>query len=266
MVQTPRFAPSTIDAVRSFVGDPPTLIDGLFVAKGRIGVRLARTALGLLWLFGFCLPACTQERPAPTPSSAAATAGSEQTNVASLNQSNCPSRPIAGADTAVNIAVTLDPDTLWRPRGGEVHFTVSSRNGGMVAVQAIQVCMGWSPRLGEQPTPDKLHDLRPSPLVRSLSMGGSGAGFGAIVPNLPSVPSPWVLNGGVTYTAAFTVPVADMVVAVTLGDGTKSLVLLPVGVTSVVYAVVVVALCVAGGWALPIAGGVLNRNGRGNAG
>jgi hypothetical protein len=33
---------------------------------------------------------------------------------------------------------------------------------------------------------------------------------------------------------------------VTLGDGTKSLVLLPVGVTSVVYAVVVVALCVAG--------------------
>jgi hypothetical protein len=230
------------------------MTEASFAAKDRVCLRHARIVLGLLLLCGFCLPAWTQETPAPAPTpptASKANAGPENTAIASPDRNNCPSRPVAGVENPVNVMVALDPDTLWRPRGGEVHFTINSRNGGTVAVQAVQVCMGWSLPFGERPASGVSHALSPSPLVRSISAGGSAAVFGAMVPNLPSVPSPWpfhLLDGGdLTYTAAYTVPVADMVVAVTLGDGTtKALVLLPVGVTSVIYAVVLVALCVVG--------------------
>jgi hypothetical protein len=45
------------------------------------------------------------------------------------------------------VVVTLDPDTPWRPRGVEVRFTVSSKNGGAVAIRRVQVCFGWASSL-----------------------------------------------------------------------------------------------------------------------
>jgi hypothetical protein len=233
----------------SFISKRIASVVGSILSKNAL--RHAGIVLGLLLLCGFCLPAWTQETPAPSPPTASkVNAGPEQTAVASPDRNSCPPRPIAGVDNALNVVVALDPDTLWRPRGGEVHFTISSRNGGTVAVAEVQVCMGWSFPFGERTASGVSHDLSPSPLVRSVSAGGSAAVFGAMVPNLTSVPSLWpfhlLAGGDLTYTAADTVPVADMVVAVTLGDGTKALVLLPVGVTSVIYAVVLVAICVVG--------------------
>ncbi|MGX7709342.1 hypothetical protein [Methylobacterium sp. Gmos1] len=163
----------------------------------------------------------------------------------------CPTRPAAGLSQSGDVLITLDPDTLWRPRGGEVHFKIEAgKSGSTIAIQKVQVCLGWS----RSPASDRRtlavpHDLFPSPIVRPIAKDGSGASFGATVPDLKSVPSPWLYWGAVPdvgMTAIDTVPVADMVVVVTLADGKTAEFLLPVGVTSVSYAVGVVAVCLFG--------------------
>jgi hypothetical protein len=165
---------------------------------------------------------------------------------AGTQEPGCPARPAAGIGDTSNIVVALHPDNLWRPRGGEVRFIVSGGTGGTIAVKSVQVCMGWA--FADHPAAAVVHDLLPSPVVRSIAASGSEAQFGAIVPFLARVPNPWpfqLLSGAdVPFTAAMTVPIADMVVAVTLADGRNTLVLLPVGVTSTIYAIVLVIICI----------------------
>ena len=195
--------------------------------------RASSIALLGLWLAGLASQAMAQGQAPAQPS-----------------KEDCPTRPISGVSETGGVVVTLDPGTLWRPRGGEVQFTASSRDGATLSVQRIQVCIGWSSSLDNGAAPSVSHALSPAPDVRSISAGGSTATFGATVPNLAPIPSYWPLRvasrSDVGFTGVMTVPVADMVVAVTLADGTKAVQMLPVGVTSVTYAIVIAGFCIAG--------------------
>jgi len=157
---------------------------------------------------------------------------------------NCPARPPLAEGAPSGILVELDPDTLWRPRGSEVRFTIRNP-GGTVAVSRIRVCFGWT-------SPDGAfrnnQALVGSPLVRSVSNSTGVIEYGAVVPLLRPIPnSDWWPRRAFSstpyiFSGAFTVPVADMVVEVTMAEGPVVVTTTEVGVTNVAVACVVVAV------------------------
>lgn len=157
---------------------------------------------------------------------------------------NCPTRPAAGEAGSSNIVIDVDPDTMWRPRGAEVRFTVRSP-GGPVAVTKVRVCFGWT-------APDNahqsIHNLMGSPQVRSVTNPTGVTTYAAFVPMLPSVPNkhwwPARLFADAPYgfTGGETVPVADMVVEVTTASGEIIVSQDQIGVTNVAVAWGVVAI------------------------
>jgi len=216
-----------------------------------IGFKPIGILLALTLLLGLGAAARAADAPDASKPSVAAPAPSLVTpDKDQAGAPACPPRPPAGVDTASKVSITLDSDTLWRPRGSEVRFTISGVNLGTIAIQKIQVCMGWQRASPEQSSAPDLHNLIASPVVQSISAKVTEAVFGAIVPDLPPACYPWpfhLLSGcEVPFTAAMTVPVADMVVAVTLaGASEPSVVVLAVGVTYEKYAFVLAVLCVA---------------------
>ena len=165
------------------------------------------------------------------------------------NYSTCPARPEPGFSDATDVIVTLDRSSIWRPRGGEVQFTVGSRSGKSADVVGVHVCLGWSLPPSASQVRTALHALIPAPIVRSIQSNEGGALYGAVIPDLPSVGTPWTRWGRmleVGYSAFYTVPVADMVLVVATTGGKTVTLLFPVGVTSVLYALFVVALCFGG--------------------
>jgi hypothetical protein len=163
---------------------------------------------------------------------------------------NCPPRPPLAQGAPSAIIVELDPNTLWRPRGAEVRFTIRNP-GGTVGVTKVRVCFGWSSPDGEF---RKNQNLVGSPEVRSLSNDTGAVEYGAVVPTLRGIPSSdwWprrVFSSTLyTFTGVFTVPVADMVVEVTTTSGEVVVTATQVGVTNAVVAWVVVAVVAAGVW------------------
>jgi hypothetical protein len=163
---------------------------------------------------------------------------------------NCPARPPLAEGAPSAVVVELDPNTLWRPRGSEVRFTVRNP-GGSVSVTKVRVCFGWS---SSDAAFRKSQVLIGSPQVRSVSNDSGAVEYGALVPILRPVPdSAWwprriFSSTPYIFTGAFTVPVADMVVEVTTTAGVVPVVsATQVGVTdaSVAWAVVAaVALAV----------------------
>ncbi len=158
---------------------------------------------------------------------------------------NCPARPPVAQGAPSNIVVELDPDTLWRPRGGEVRFTIRGP-GAAVVVKQVRVCFGWS-NPGGPFRPEQV--LIGSPQVRSVSSDNGATEYGAVVPRPPAVPKAdwWPRRAFVdtpyVFTAVGMVPVADMVVEATLADGAPPVVVvLQVGITSGVVAGAIVAL------------------------
>jgi hypothetical protein len=139
---------------------------------------------------------------------------------------------------------------LWRPRGGEVRFTISNP-GGTVGVSKVRVCFGWSSSDGEF---RKRQDLMGSPQVRSVSNDSGTVEYGAVVPGLHRVPAnDWwprriVSSSSYVFTGVFIVPVADMVVEVTTASGQVIVTATQVGITSAIVAWVVVAVVGAGIW------------------
>ena len=174
-------------------------------------------------------------RPAPPPAPAAAPA------VASPG--NCNSE-IAGARLGPpsSYVVELDPDTLWRPRGTEVRFTIGSTTGTAPQVKRVLVCFRWEPEHAQAAQPG----YTSSPLVRSVPNADGLIEYGALVPGLPA-PSRHGSGadhvGAVAYTAVDTVPVADMQILVELSDDSWFAVVLPVGVTSVHTALAILVVC-----------------------
>jgi hypothetical protein len=185
----------------------------------------------------------TPRPPAQTPGSPTAAAPPQQ-------QQDCPARPPLAEGAPSSIVVALDPNTLWRPRGSEVRFTISNP-GGAVSVTKVRVCFGWSSPDGEF---RRNQVLIGSPAVRSVGTDNGSVAYGAVVPRLQRIPDgdwwPRRLFATTPYifTGMFIVPVADMVVEVTTGGGQPVVVTATqVGVTSVIVAwlvVVAVALLV----------------------
>jgi hypothetical protein len=150
--------------------------------------------------------------------------------------------------------VQLDSDTLWRPRGAEVRFTMGGTSGSPPQVKRVLACFRWE--LAHQVPGYAGSDYTPSPLIRSVPNAAGLIEYGALVPELPDA-NRWgnAPNGAgaVQYTAVYTVPVADMQVLVELIDGSWFAVVLPVGITNVPTALIVLS-----GFAL-IAGIILWR-------
>ncbi len=172
---------------------------------------------------------------------------SEPRNSLSTPETKCPQRPEAGIGNASTMIVALASDTLWRPRGSEVRFTVNN-SGQTAVVQQVRVCFGWS-SAAAQAEGDAFHALQASPIVRSVASSDGVPTYGAVMPALVDTAQPWWNRfrgpNKLLYSALFTVPLADMVVEVTpagAGAGASTIVVLPVGVTSVRYASVLVLL------------------------
>ena len=178
----------------------------------------------------------------PLQMDVASQAGTQAGSKPGLSE-NCPDRPPAAQGAPSAIVVQLDPDTLWRPRGAEVRFTISGP-GGPVGVAKVRVCFGWS-------SPDgafrQSQALIGSPQVRSIANNTGSVEYGAAVPLLRPVPnSLWwprriIASTPYVFTGVFTVPVSDMVVEVTTTSGAVVVSATQVGITDVVVAWVVVA-------------------------
>ncbi len=154
-------------------------------------------------------------------------------------------REIAGARIGApsDIVIQLDPDTLWRPRGTEVRFTISGSSGSPPHVRRVLACFRWSmayavPKVGDL-------GYTPSPLVRSVPNTDGLIEYGALVPSLPGADRFGMgptHQGAVEYMAVYTVPVADMQILVELDNGWVAVVL-PVGITNVPTALAVLLVC-----------------------
>ncbi len=157
---------------------------------------------------------------------------------------NCPARPPIAEGAPSSLIVELDPDTLWRPQGGEVRFTIRNP-GGTVAVSKVRVCFGWSSPDGEDHAD---HGLIGSPQVRAVTNTTGAVEYGAMVPLLSRVPaSEWMGHqvravSQYVFTGGFTVPVADMVVEVTPAGGTPVVTTVEVGITTVIVASIMVLI------------------------
>jgi hypothetical protein len=104
-------------------------------------------------------------------------------------QTKCPLRPEAGIGSGSTMIVALASDTLWRPRGSEVRFTVNN-SGQTAAIQQVRVCFGWS-SAAAQAEGDAFHALQASPIVRSVASSDGVPSYGAIMPALADTAQPW---------------------------------------------------------------------------
>jgi hypothetical protein len=148
---------------------------------------------------------------------------------------NCESElPGARIGAPSGYVVQLDPDTLWRPRGTEVRFTIASTAGPLPNIVSVQACFRWEYVKQAERQAALYAD---SPLVRSVPNSGNAIEYGAMIPNFSKPASLFGEGaqgtGAVEYTAVYTVPVADMQVLVQLDDGKWFAVILPVGITNV---------------------------------
>jgi hypothetical protein len=212
-------------------------------------VVLAFLTLAFLTLSFLTLGASAADAPAGAPN---ADTPSLHPNVAAAQPADCPPRPPSAEGAPSSIVVELDPDTLWRPRGSEVRFTIRG-TAGAVVVKKTRVCFAWSSPDG---TYGDVHAQVGSPQVRSVGNSTGAVEYGAVVPGLRRLPnSEWwprrvVDAGRYVFTGAGTVPVADMIVEVTPADAPPVVIAIQVGVTNALVAwgvVVVVVLLV---WAI----------------
>jgi len=146
------------------------------------------------------------------------------------------------------IDVQLDPDTLWRPQGTQVRFTITSTNGGQPQIAQVFACFRWELTAKAQ----NLHPSVPYKASRQVISPPTGDGtiqYGAMVPRLPNH-SLW----DVQHTSLYTVPLAQMQVLVEFSDGSWDAVILPVGITNIWIALLVLAIAtglgIAALWAL----------------
>jgi hypothetical protein len=211
----------------------------LLVTRGDMLLRCCFTWLLLL------APLASRALAANEVDTGKPNAVSEPRNPLTTPETTCPQRPEAGIGNGSTVIVALASDTLWRPRGSEVRFIVNNA-GQTAAIQQVRVCFGWS-SAAAQVESGAFHALQASPIVRSVASSDGVPTYGAVMPALVDTAQPWWnrLQGPnkLLYSALFTVPLADMVVEVTpAGAGGSTVVVLPIGVTSVSYASVLVLL------------------------
>jgi hypothetical protein len=178
---------------------------------------------------------------APTAEQPVAAAGAPAAGAKASGCEGVPANAREGAPSTT--VIQLDPDTLWRPEGSEVRFSIANTNGGLPAVTQVVVCFRWE---GGDPASNQQHYL-PSTLVRSIPNTNGQVGYGAVIPNLGALHfygiGPEHLH--VEHTALGTVPLAEMAVMVQMAGSTAPVaVILPVGVTNARVAGAIVLVCV----------------------
>jgi hypothetical protein len=149
-----------------------------------------------------------------------------------------------GAPSA--LIVQLDPDTYWRPENSLVKFTIAGTGGTTPVITQVYACFRWEPRAGET---SPAAGFYASPLVRSMPSADGLIEYGAIVPaalgTLTSHGNGPNLGKNVQHTAAGTVPLADMQILIEQPNGQWTAVILPVGITNVQRAVIMLAVFIA---------------------
>jgi hypothetical protein len=151
------------------------------------------------------------------------------------------STPTNGSPSALNsLTIVLATDTIWRPRGGEIRFSVD-KDGKPAQVANLRVCFRWA---AADKTAPRRFALIKSPMVRAIGRTSLGAEYGTQVPSLP--PGAFFRSGtGTRFTALHLVPVAEMVVEATVENGRVDVVSFQVGVSSVKLAGSVTILSIA---------------------
>jgi hypothetical protein len=220
------------------------------VALGLTVLRLlARCGLLLAFLFLGGAAGVAAEAPAGAPN---ADTPPLHPSAAAAPSGACPHRPAPAEGAPSSIVVELDPDTLWRPRGAEVRFTIRG-TAGAVVVKETRVCFAWASPDGAA---DEMHGAIGSTQVRSVFNPTGATEYGAVVPGLRRLPTgEWwprrvVDTGHYVFTGAGTVPVADMIVEVTPADGPSVVIAIQVGVTNVPVALVVAVVVVLLMWSM----------------
>lgn len=191
-------------------------------ASGRgAGVRLTRPIV--LALAALAAAAWAAEPPpvsVPPPAAAVPTP-------------NCsaepPATPLRGN---LALKVTLDPDTIWQPRGNEVRFKIEGTAFSGDALQIV-TCFRWR-------RPGAVGGWVSGATVRVLETGQGSISFAATVPSLPSEGSTWWARvrdraPGV-YTGLHIVPIADFRIVAAGAPAWSPLdIVLPLGITSFDY-------------------------------
>jgi hypothetical protein len=198
-------------------------------------------------VFAAAEPTPAADRAAsPSPARPAGHGGEALAEIDPADATDC-RHPLKGASqgTASTVVLKLDPETIWRPRGGEVRFFFE---GSGIMVRNVQVCFAWSPVDGGAQT--GLYDT--SPLVRAITNAEGKIEYGAIVPGLKPAHRGWfggiVGHPEVRLTGLGIVPLADMQVLARVDIPAQGLTtqtvavaaVLPVGVTSVWLSVTLV--------------------------
>jgi hypothetical protein len=95
-------------------------------------------------VFAAAEPTPAADRAAsPSPARPAGHGGEALAEIDPADATDC-RHPLKGASqgTASTVVLKLDPETIWRPRGGEVRFFFE---GSGIMVRNVQVCFAWSP-------------------------------------------------------------------------------------------------------------------------
>lgn len=145
----------------------------------------------------------------------------------------------------LNLSVTVDPQTVWQPRNGEVMFTIAGP-GSTPAIEDILVCFRWR-------NVKDANWIRSS-AIRLVATGtGTSATYAASVPSFEGsrLPSWFARVFGYDATGEYTgldmVPLADFRVKAATGVGPLDLIL-PIGITSRSFAVITALLLVLIAW------------------
>ncbi len=145
----------------------------------------------------------------------------------------CAADPLTPTPISTRLAVTVNPATIWQPRGGEVIVKLEG-DKNLLAGTRITACWRW----GEGPVAGSagqgafargLVHNRPSDIEGVVN-------FGVMVPYLPSAPELFparVLPGGRLWSDGFgTVPVAELRLILDNGTDPPEAVVVHIGITN----------------------------------
>jgi hypothetical protein len=167
---------------------------------------------------------------------------------AAMSDCNAPLPSVAA--TNLRAKVTIDPYTLWQPRGGTVKFTIEVQPGAggdtSLVGASVLPCFGWRLAGGSA------ERFFPSPEVSVVALSPTKITYAATVPDaLPSAPDRWHFSATDAneptgaYTGVWTVPLADLRIIATGATLTTPVdVTRPIGVTRVFVALVLAILSV----------------------
>ncbi|HEX3486031.1 MAG TPA: hypothetical protein VHT51_13285 [Micropepsaceae bacterium] len=179
--------------------------------------------------------------PAAAPTQSSARAVGQGGPPPPLMCDNAPDRLPSGN---LKLSVTVNPETVWQPRNGEVLFTIAGA-GSTPAIQDILVCFRW------MNVPNSVWVRSSVRLVASTT--GTSATYAASVPSLDGSPLPnWFsrIFGAAPvgeYTGLTMVPLTDFRVKATTAEGDLDLIQ-PVGITSRYFAVIMAVALVSIAW------------------